>query len=122
MQSNEEYNYNHTEGNRTVEEASSQLEDTLPQIPQRDERPRIPKKLHDLVREKKTLSIAGRKAPLEERKGQVRMEHIGTDSQKQIYEKIKVKNKTPPKVANYAEMQQRDREKRSRVLQTASQK
>lgn len=122
MQSNEEYNYNHTEGNRTVEEAGSQLEDTLPQIPQRDERPRIPKKLHDLVREKKTLSIAGRKAPLEERKGQVRMEHIGTDSQKQIYEKIKVKNKTPPKVANYAEMQQRDREKRSRVLQTASQK
>jgi len=67
-------------------------------------RAKIPKKLHDLVREKKTLSISGKRAPIAEKAGEIRLEHIGTDSQKEVYEKIKVRNKTPPKVANYADL------------------
>lgn len=41
---------------------------------------------------------------MEERATEARLEHMhaGTDSQKEVLERIKVKNKTPPKVANYA--------------------
>jgi len=50
------------------------------------------------------LSISGKRAPIAEKAGEIRLEHIGTDSQKEVYEKIKVRNKTPPKVANYADL------------------
>lgn len=87
------------------------------------ERQRFPKKLHDLVREKKMLSISGKRAAMEERPTEMRLEqiHAGTDSQKEVLERIKVKNKTPPKVANYAEMK-KEKERRSHQLETLSQK
>ena len=76
---------------------------SLPRESQLEQRKKIPKKLHDLVREKKTLSISGQRAPIKEKALDMRVDHYGTESQKEIYEKIKVKNKTPPKgVANYA--------------------
>jgi hypothetical protein len=47
-----------------------------------EERPKIPKKLHDLVRERKMLGISGKKAAIEDRVQEVRLEHVGTTSQK----------------------------------------
>jgi hypothetical protein len=81
--------------------------------------PKFPKKLHDLVREKKQLAISGKRAQMEER--EVRLGRLGTESQKEVLEKIRSRSKTPPSIANYAELK-KEGERRSPYVETASQK
>jgi hypothetical protein len=110
--------YNQTEPYHP--QLASESQDYVPRESQFEQRQKIPKKLHDLVREKKTLSISGKRAMISEKGPDVRLEHVGTESQKEILEKIKVRNKTPPKGVNYAEL--KEKEKRTWQTGTPSQR